>query len=152
MSNNNNENNTSMVLKIKKLSKNARLPFKATNLSAGYDLYSAHDNKIPAKGRGIVDTDISIEFPIGCYGRIAPRSSLALKHGIDVGAGVIDGDYKGHVKVILFNFGDEDFEIKKGDRIAQLILEKYLSVPVIEVEELEETERGAGGFGSTGTN
>ena len=147
-----NNNNNGSVLKVKKLSENARLPFKATGNSAGYDLYSAHDNVIPAKGQGLINTDISIEFPAGCYGRIAPRSSLALLFGIDVGAGVIDGDYRGHIKVILLNFSDNDFEIKKGDRIAQLILEKYLSVPVLEVEEIDDTIRGVGGFGSTGTN
>lgn len=85
-------------------------------------------------------------------GRIAPRSGLAVKHGISTGAGVIDADYRGQVKILLFNHGDKDFEVKEGDRIAQLILERIYTPEVVEVEELEESVRGAGGFGSTGTN
>jgi deoxyuridine 5'-triphosphate nucleotidohydrolase len=81
---------------------------------------------------------------------IAPRSGLALKHSIDVGAGVIDYDYRGPVGVILFNLGDKDFEIKRGDRIAQMILERICMADVAEVTELSETVRGSGGFGSTG--
>jgi dUTP pyrophosphatase len=84
-------------------------------------------------------------------GRIAPRSGLASKHHIDVGAGVIDADYRGQVKILLFNFGTTDFEIKEGDRVAQLILERIYTPEVVEVQELEESVRGAGGFGSTGS-
>lgn len=80
----------------------------------------------------------------------APRSGLALKHAIDVGAGVIDADYRGPVGVILFNHSDVDFEVKAGDRIAQMILEKIVTPEVIEVEDLDSTLRGEGGFGSTG--
>lgn len=80
----------------------------------------------------------------------APRSGLALKHAIDVGAGVIDADYRGPVGVILFNHFDVDFEVKVGDRIAQLILEKIVTPAVLEVEDLDSTTRGEGGFGSTG--
>ena len=82
--------------------------------------------------------------------RVAPRSGLAWKKSIDTGAGVIDEDYRGIVRVILFNHSDTDFEIKRGDRIAQLILERILTPEVVETEELSETVRGAGGFGSTG--
>jgi dUTP pyrophosphatase len=91
-------------------------------------------------------------IPHGHYGRVAPRSGLAWKKSIDVGAGVIDEDYRGNVGVILFNFGDEDFVIKQGDRVAQLILEKISTPEVEEVDELPETSRGDGGFGSTGIN
>ena len=105
---------------------------------------------IPAGGRGVVKTDLSIACPAGTYARIAPRSGLAVKKGIDVGAGVVDADYRGNVGVVLFNLGTEDFVVDVGDRIAQLILEKVNMAPVVEVEELTETERGAGGFGSTG--
>lgn len=80
----------------------------------------------------------------------APRSGLALKHAIDVGAGVIDADYRGPVGVILFNHSDVDFEVKAGDRIAQMILEKIVTPEVMEVEDLDSTLRGEGGFGSTG--
>jgi dUTP pyrophosphatase len=85
-------------------------------------------------------------------GRIAPRSGLAAKHFIDTGAGVIDADYRGPVKVLLFNHADTDFEVKEGDRIAQLVIERIYTPEVVEVQELEESVRGAGGFGSTGTN
>ena len=81
---------------------------------------------------------------------VAPRSGLAWKHSIDVGAGVIDADYRGSVGVILFNHSDVDFEVKLGDRIAQLIIEKIITPEVMEVEDLDCTERGVGGFGSTG--
>lgn len=97
-------------------------------------------------------TDIQIELPSGCYGRVAPRSGLAAKHFIDVGAGVIDEDYRGNVGVILFNHSTVPFEVKKGDRIAQLICEQIFYPSIEEVETLSITERGAGGFGSTGTN
>jgi dUTP pyrophosphatase len=83
-------------------------------------------------------------------GRVAPRSGLAAKHSIDTGAGVIDADYRGEVKVILFNLGDTDFSIKEGDRIAQLVIERIYTPEVVVVEKLEESVRGAGGFGSTG--
>ncbi len=85
-------------------------------------------------------------------GRIAPRSGLASKNFIDTGAGVIDADYRGQVKVLLFNHSDADFPINEGDRIAQLVLERIYTPDVVEVQELEESTRGAGGFGSTGTN
>lgn len=83
-------------------------------------------------------------------GRIAPRSGLAVKHSIDTGAGVIDSDYRGQVKVLLFNHSEVDFEIKEGDRIAQLVLERIYTPEILIVGELEESIRGAGGFGSTG--
>ncbi|TGZ54628.1 hypothetical protein CRM22_010593 [Opisthorchis felineus] len=138
------------VLKFVKLSEHATTPTRGSPLAAGYDLYAAHDTILPAKDRGLVKTDIQIALPDGCYGRVAPRSGLALKHGIDVGAGVVDQDYRGNVGVVLFNFGNEDFQIKKGDRIAQLICERIFLPELEECEMLSETERGAGGYGSTG--
>ena len=95
-------------------------------------------------------TGLSISFPIGLYARIALRSGLALKKFIDVGAGVVNSDYRGEVGVVLFNHGDQDFEVKMGDRIAQLILEKIDTLPVEEVQGLDDTVRGSGGFGSIG--
>ena len=138
------------ILQVKKLSENATIPTKGSPLSAGYDLSSAENTIIKAGGKGIVKTDLSIACPDGTYARIAPRSGLAVKKFIDVGAGVVDADYRGPVGVVLFNFGDEDFVVEKGDRVAQLILEKVSMVGAEEVEELTDTERGAGGFGSTG--
>lgn len=96
-----------------------------------------------------VKTDIRVAVPLGCYGRVAPRSGLALKNSIDVGAGVIDADYRGNVGVILFNHSDEDFLISRGDRIAQLIPEMIADTELIETK-LNSTERQEGGFGSTG--
>lgn len=87
---------------------------------------------------------------VGIDGRVAPRSGLAAKHSINTGAGVIDADYRGEVKVILFNLSDNDFVIKEGDRIAQLVIERIYTPEVVVVEKLEESVRGAGGFGSTG--
>ena len=105
---------------------------------------------MPARGKKLIGTGIAMAIPIGNYGRIAPRSGLAAKHMIDVGAGVIDADYRGEVKVLLFNFGETDFAVSEGDRIAQLIVEKYTQTELVEVTDLSETERGEGGFGSTG--
>jgi len=113
-------------------------------------MVSAVDVMVPNHGKALVATDISLAIPSGYYGRVAPRSGLAVKHFIDVGAGVIDEDYRGPVGVVLFNFGEKEFEIKKGDRIAQLILEKIITPEVEEVADLDVTKRGEGGFGSTG--
>ncbi|KJE92385.1 deoxyuridine triphosphatase [Capsaspora owczarzaki ATCC 30864] len=141
-----------LTLAVKRLTEFAKLPTRGTALSAGYDLYSAYDEVIPAQGKAIVKTDIAIAVPEGHYGRVAPRSSIAWKNHVDVGAGVIDADYRGNVGVILYNFGKEDFTIKRGDRIAQLILERISTPDVVEVEQLDDTQRGEGGFGSTGKN
>lgn len=96
-------------LRVKKLSATGQLPQRGSDQAAGYDLFSAKDLEIPAKGKAIVPTDISIAVPQGCYGRVAPRSGLAVKNFIDVGAGVIDADYRGPVGVVLFNFSDTAF-------------------------------------------
>ena len=137
-------------MKVKKLAYEARLPTRGSGGAVGYDLYSIDAVVIPPKHRALLSTGIAVVLPPGVYGRVAPRSSLALKYGIQVGAGVIDPDYTGEVKVILFNHGHADFEVNKGDRIAQLILEKCDTPEVVEIGLLEETERGSGGFGSTG--
>lgn len=137
-------------LLIKKLSSRATTPTRGSPLSAGYDLYSAQDTVVPKRGKAVVETQLSIAVPEGTYGRVAPRSGLASKHSIDTGAGVIDADYRGEVKVLLYNFSDDDFSVKQGDRIAQLVLERIVMAPLIEVDDLDETARGSGGFGSTG--
>ena len=139
-----------MSLGIKKLTYDSIVPTRGSDGSEGYDLYSNMDCVIRASERGLVSTGITIVLPSGVYGRIAPRSGLAVKHGIQVGAGVIDPDYTGEVKVVLFNHGDKDFEVKKGDRIAQLVLEKCETPPIVEINIVEDTDRGSGGFGSTG--
>ncbi|KAK4270198.1 hypothetical protein QN277_023265 [Acacia crassicarpa] len=137
-------------LRVKKLSDKAILPSRASARSAGYDLSSAVETKVPARGKALVATDLSIAIPEGTYARIAPRSGLAWKHSIDVGAGVIDADYRGPVGVILFNHSIADFEVKVGERIAQLIIERIVTPEVEEVADLDSTTRGEGGFGSTG--
>ncbi|KAH8106319.1 dUTP pyrophosphatase [Cristinia sonorae] len=150
------ENETTVALApvsnllIKRHSEKARLPTRGSALSAGYDLYSAEKKTIPAHGKALIDTQISVAVPVGCYGRVAPRSGLASKFMIDTGAGVVDADYRGIVFVLLFNLSDKDFEVNEGDRVAQLIIEKIHTPEVVEVEDLDQTLRGAGGFGSTG--
>ncbi|XP_059145974.1 deoxyuridine 5'-triphosphate nucleotidohydrolase-like [Physella acuta] len=141
-----------ITLDFAKLTSNATTPTKGSSLAAGYDLYSAYDYTVPARGKEIVKTDIQIALPEGCYGRVAPRSGLAAKNFIDVGAGVIDQDYRGNVGVVLFNFSDTDFIVKKGDRVAQLICEKIYMPVLRELPTLDNTDRGSGGFGSTGKN
>eukprot|EP00192_Tetraselmis_astigmatica_P014922 CAMPEP_0117686942 /NCGR_PEP_ID=MMETSP0804-20121206/22791_1 /TAXON_ID=1074897 /ORGANISM="Tetraselmis astigmatica, Strain CCMP880" /LENGTH=165 /DNA_ID=CAMNT_0005498813 /DNA_START=230 /DNA_END=723 /DNA_ORIENTATION=- len=138
------------TLKVKKLSDNAVLPRRGSDKAAGYDLSSAIRTTVPKRGKAMVPTDLSIAIPPGTYARVAPRSGLAWKHSIDTGAGVVDEDYRGPVNVILFNHSDTDFEIKAGDRIAQLVLERICTPEVEEVEDLDSTARGASGFGSTG--
>jgi dUTP pyrophosphatase len=140
-------------LKIKKLSEKAQLPVKGSEHAAGYDLMSTEEVTVPARGKAVIPTGLAMAIPIGNYGRIAPRSGLAAKNFIDVGAGVIDADYRGEVKVLLFNFSEVDFKVSPGDRIAQFIIEKYTRTEIEEVtdgEDLNSTERGEGGFGSTG--
>ena len=142
--------NSRYVLRVKKHSKEAKLPYRSSQFAAGYDLYASQDMTIPAKGKALVPTGISLHIPLGFYGRVAPRSGLALKHHLDVGAGVIDSDYRGEIGILLFNFSNEDFIVKIGNKVAQLLLEKIITPQVEEVSELDSTERGEGGFGSTG--
>ncbi|CAI5742452.1 unnamed protein product [Hyaloperonospora brassicae] len=140
------------ILRVKKLSPQAILPSRGSSLAAGLDLSAAYDAIIPAGSKGLVKTDLAIAVPECCYARVAPRSGLALKNFIDTGAGVIDADYRGNVGVLLFNHSTEDFVIKRGDRVAQLILEKIEYPKIQEVDEMDKTARGAGGFGSTGVS
>ena len=108
------------------------------------------DVDIEPMGKALVPTDIAIKLPSGCYGRIAPRSSLAWENFIMVGAGFIDPDYSGNVLIVLFNFSREKFMVRKGYRVAQLICEKVIFPPLVEVEAFEETGRNTAGLGSTG--
>jgi dUTP pyrophosphatase len=139
-------------INFKKLHPNAIIPTKGSKYAAGYDISSIESIVIKPGSRALVKTGLSFEFYgiSSVYLRVAPRSGLAYKYGIDVGAGVIDEDFRGEIGVILFNFGSDDFVINVGDRIAQLIIEEIRNVPVREVTELAESDRGSGGFGSTG--
>ncbi|XP_070494802.1 deoxyuridine 5'-triphosphate nucleotidohydrolase [Chironomus tepperi] len=140
------------VLRFAKLSENGLAPLKGSEKAAGFDLRSAYDCVVPARGKFVVKTDIQVELPEGCYGRIAPRSGLAAKNFIDVGAGVVDEDYRGNLGVVMFNHSDVDFVVARGDRVAQLICERIYYPTLEESPSLNNTERGEGGFGSTGTN
>ena len=139
------------MLQVKRLTKSSKPPSRGSEFSAGYDLYASESVVVKSRDRALVPTGIAISVPSGTYGRIAPRSGLAVKHGIDVGAGVIDEDFCGEVKIVMFNHGDTDYTINASDRVAQLILEKIETPAVLEVRELQKTTRGSLGFGSTGT-
>jgi dUTP pyrophosphatase len=130
----------------------ALTPTKESPKAAGFDLRSAYDVIVPAKGKELIETDLQIQLPEGCYGRIASRSGLALHHRIDVGAGVRDEDYRGNVGVIFLNHSEIPFVIFRGDRIAQFICQKMYYREAEEVNKLEDTSPGTGGFGSTGRN
>ena len=145
---------SSVPVRIKRLAHGADLdlPGYATAGAAGMDVVSAEDLTLAAGARHAVATGLSVAIPLGYEIQVRPRSGLALKHGISVpnSPGTIDSDYRGELKVILINHGSEAFEIRRGDRIAQLVLAPVTQASWLEVEELDETARGEGGFGSTG--
>ncbi len=130
------------------------LPSYATEGSAGMDIYAAVETEtiIPPGETALIPAGFSLELPPGFEGQVRPRSGLAIKHGIGIlnAPGTIDSDYRGEVKVILSNFGKHPFTIRRGDRIAQLVIASFSRVEWVEVERLESTDRGAGGFGHTG--
>ncbi len=137
-------------LRVKRLSDDATLPTRGSLGAVGYDLACTQDFVLDTQSHTLVSTGLGFQLPSGVYGRVAPRSGLTVKHGIHIGAGVIDPDYMGEVKVAMFNLGLQPVEFKKGDRIAQLILERCEVPDVLEVDVLVSTQRGQGGFGSTG--
>jgi dUTP pyrophosphatase len=140
-------------LRFARLSPDARPPAQAHEGDAGYDLHAAEALTLGPGERASVGTGIAVAIPDGCAGLVLPRSGLAARHGIALvnAPGLIDCGYRGEVRVLLLNTDrDEAFEVNVGDRIAQLLLVRFESGPVDEVESLDETARGAGGFGSTG--
>jgi len=139
-------------LKVKKLNTNAQIPAYQTAEAAGFDLHSTEDIIIAPGERKLIGTGLAFEIPIGYEIQIRPRSGLAYKHGITVlnTPGTIDSDYRGEIKVLLINHSNENFEIKIGERIAQAVIKEVIQATFEEVNELNETARGAGGFGSTG--
>lgn len=145
-----------VTLELKRLEHGRDLPLPAYQsvLAAGLDLLAAVDGKITlAPGaRALVPTGLAMALPAGFEAQVRPRSGLAAKHGVTVlnTPGTIDADYRGEVKVILINLGDDPFEISRGDRVAQMVIAPVLQADIVEVEVLSETERGSGGFGSTG--
>lgn len=144
-------------IKVKRLSEDfldVPLPYYATSGSAGMDIRAAIKDDIiiePSKVE-LIPTDISVEIPLGYEIQVRPRSGLAANHSIGIlnSPGTIDSDYRGEVKIILMNFGKEDFKISKGDRIAQLIVSKVYMAKMVEVKDLNSSNRGEGGFGHTG--
>ena len=136
-------------LYYEKITVNAVEPTLGSENAAGYDIYSAYDYDIQPNDKEMIKTDLKIALPHNTYGRIAPRSGLAWHHSINVMGGVIDQDYRGNICVILFNHSNHVFNVKKGDRIAQLIVEMIAKTRLIEAK-LDSTERHDKGFGSTG--
>ena len=144
------------VLKVKKVREGAKLPVQATGGAAGFDVCACIDEKIVMApgGRALVPTGISIEVPYGCAAFCFARSGLAIKHGICLsnGVGVIDSDYRGEVMVGLVNLGSEEYVLEPGERMAQIAIMEHKNFEIQEADDLSETERGKGGFGSTGRN
>lgn len=138
-----------MTVQIKLLNDNAQMPTRGTEHSAGFDLYAPERVDIPAGQSYLVGTGLSFAIPSGWFGQINPRSSMASKHKIRVGARVIDADYRGEVMINLHNDSDSTYEIMKGDRIAQVVFMPFMA-DIQQVNNLDDTQRGSGGFGSTG--
>ncbi len=143
------------MLTIKVINKSDNpLPTYATPASAGVDMHANNEEDVVLKPleRALIPTGLYIELPIGYEAQVRPRSGLAIKHGITLlnTPGTIDADYRGEVKVIMVNLSNEPFTIKKGERIAQMVINKHEQMIWEEVEVLSDTERGSGGFGHTG--
>jgi len=138
------------ALEIQLLSDKGTLPSKANRFDAGFDLYASENVLIHPRERLLISTDIAMAIPNGHVGLIWPRSGLAVKKGVDVFAGVIDSGYRGEVKVCLYNSDSEVLEVKEGDRIAQLLIQKAENYFIKKVESLDDSERGNKGFGSSG--
>jgi len=135
-----------------KMTELAFTPTRESPRSAGYDLLSPYDTTVPARGKELIATDLQIKLPEGCYGRIAARTDLVLRHHINVGAGVIDQDFRGNLCVLLYNHSEFPYRISRGDKIAKLICEKIFFPELDPVDKLDDTWRGARDFGSTGQN
>ena len=135
---------------VKRLTETAKLPTRGSAEAAGLDLYADASVSIMPHPNNLVPTGISMIIPTGYYGRVAPRSGVSVKTGLIVNAGVIDSDYRGEVKIVFHNPNKQYVDIKAGEKVAQLIIEKIALLDVKEVESLDQTERGSNGFGSTG--
>lgn len=140
---------SSNVVKYQLTSLFAKVPRKASDGAAGYDLFAPYRETIAPRTHKCVSLGLKLELPVGTYGRIAPRSGFAANFGVDIGGGVIDADFRGEVRVLVFNHGENPICFDQGTSIAQLIVEEIRSVEFKEVGELTFTKRGVGGFGST---
>ncbi len=141
-----------MKIRIKKLHPDAMIPAYQTSQAAGFDLHALDDAVLHVGERKLIGTGLAMAMDAGYELQIRPRSGLALKHGISVlnTPGTVDSDYRGEIKVLLINMGEEPFVIKAGERIAQGVIKEVIQGVFECVEELDQTERGTGGFGSTG--
>lgn len=139
-----------MVIPIKLLHSDAKTPTRATSTDAGYDLYSLTDGLIAPRGRLLVSTGVSVAIPDGYFGHVLPRSGLAVRDGIHVGAGVIDAGFRSQIGVLLFNLSDVELSFKQHYRIAQLVIKKCYDAEWQPVDELPSSERADKGFGSSG--
>ncbi len=139
-----------MRIKVKRLSPQAILPDYSHPGDAGLNLYSLEDYTLQPNERRALATGLAIEFEPGYVGLIKDRSGLATKHGLHTLAGVIDAGYRGEYKIVLINLGSQAYQIKRGDKIAQLLIVPVAQVEVLEAEHLSDSSRGSGGFGSTG--
>jgi dUTP pyrophosphatase len=137
-------------LSFKRLDPRATLPSRGSSQSAGLDICSIEDVAIEPRHRVLVSTGLAVAIPEGYYGRVAPRSGLATKNGLDVLAGVIDADYRGEIRCLLYNTGDEAIQLPAESKICQLIIEKIITPRAVWADEISKTDRGSGGFGSTG--
>jgi dUTP pyrophosphatase len=137
-------------LSFKSLHPDSVLPTRGSLYAAGLDLYSIEEVHLGPNERRLVRTGLAVAIPDGYYGRIAPRSGLATRNGIDVFAGVIDSDYRGEIQCLLYNAGQEVVELPARTKICQLIIEKIITPTAQWTEDLPDTKRGVGGFGSTG--
>jgi dUTP pyrophosphatase len=138
------------TLRFKQLDDRAVLPARGSSLAAGLDVCCIEDVTVEPRQRAVARTGLAVAIPHGFYGRVAPRSGLAVRHGLDVLAGVIDSDYRGELCCVLYNTSDTAISLPAGSKICQLILEKIITPEATWVTDLDETARGAGGFGSTG--
>jgi dUTP pyrophosphatase len=137
-------------LYVKRLTPTANLPIRGSKYAAGLDLYADETVTINPGCSGLVSTGIGMVIPNNFYGRIAPRSGFSVKTGLMVNAGVIDSDYRGEIKILFANYTHNSVQVKSGEKVAQIIIEKIILPAVVEVENLEDSDRGANGFGSTG--
>lgn len=138
------------VISFKRLDPKATLPTRGSSHAAGLDLHSIAEVTLEPGQRVLVATGLAASIPVGYYGRVAPRSGLATRQGLHVMAGVIDADYRGEILCLLYNTGEERIVLPAQTKICQLIIEKIITPTAVWSDEISETDRGSGGFGSTG--
>lgn len=138
------------LLSFKRLDQKAILPTRGSSLAAGLDIYAIEDLTIQPGERALARSGLAVAIPGGYYGRLAPRSGLATQKGLDTLAGVIDADYRGELRCLLYNSGSETIHLPAQSKICQLIIERIITPAAVWADEISETDRGDGGFGSTG--